>query len=74
MIPLSLVIGVGLAGTAVATWLAVRAVSPRRRMENRRTHRLGAFLSCSPSLWRGPRRWNDGHGCRDPLLDGIRES
>lgn len=57
MIPLAPVIALVAAVTLAGTLAAVRAVSSPRPRRNRRTHRLAAWLSISPSLWRGPRRW-----------------
>lgn len=56
--------------TLVSTVAVVRAVSVRKP-RNRRTHRLGAFLSFSPAFWRGPRVVMGTAKRRDPLLDAV---
>lgn len=53
--------------TTLATAAAVRAVSGRAPRTNRRRHRLAAWLSVSPTLWRGPSRvFRHDTGIRSP--------
>jgi len=58
----------------VALWtLCVTPALEERKPRNRRTHRLARWLSCSTTLWRGPRKWvEDSSGIVCPQRRAFR--